>query len=280
MKRPPLIRFTGIIFIITSIIGIIFSLFSIAVIWNNKANAQTLIGDLLNIAKSSLDATQSGIDVVASTLESSETNLTTIQNSLTNLGVTFDSISPSLESSATMLEEDLTQTVLDMQTSLGSAATSAEIIDDTLALLASIQLLGADYAPDVPLHTSLEQVAANLESMPDSLETIGEGLTTTADSLALVQGDIDTLASDIGLFSEDLTAAQQVLDDYDLILQDLTKKVARFETNLPKIINVIAAGFTGFLSILCITQVSVLAHGLEFMRGEIKVYNLSNLDRK
>lgn len=280
MKPTLSTKILGTVLIVVSILGILFCLSLITATWMIKPDVQTTLTTLIQIAGDSLEATDSGILLLQSTLETSESNLNTVETSLVNLGVTIESISPSLKTTATMLGEDMTQTVVDTQTSLESAAISAEIIDDTLAVLATIPLLGADYQPDVPLHISLQQVADNLDDLPDSLETIEDSLNTTAESLNTVQGDIELLAEDINAFSEEISEAGVVLDEYARILDDLQTGLMTLETSLASYLTLLAAVLTGLFVFLLTAQVNILTNGLEYLRGDITVVKLSDLDRK
>ncbi len=105
--------------------------------------------------------------VMGNVIDLTKTNILTIETTIDNLDETLISVSDSLDTSAVLLGDDLRQTIMETQTALSSASTSAKIIDNTLVFLASVPFIGVEYQPDVPLHTSLEQVAANLDDIPE-----------------------------------------------------------------------------------------------------------------
>ncbi len=71
-------------------------------------------------------------------------DLILIQSSLDGLKSSLDSIADSLVTTSSLIGDDLNLTLTEVQTAVSSAAVSAEFIDDTLAFIAAIPLLGAD----------------------------------------------------------------------------------------------------------------------------------------
>ena len=280
MKESTSHRLLNIAFVVISGLGIIFSLVGITSIWVAKPRIQTSFLVLLSSSDSILSNTNEGLQVLDSTLDASKTNLDTIESTLTNLDETILSISSSLDSSATLIGDDLRLTVIDTQIALSSAATSAELIDNTLAILAAIPFVGADYQPDVPLHISLDQVAVSLEDVPDSLETIEDSLKDTADGLTVLKNDLGDLAGNIGDFEDDLSDAQIVLLEYVRIIEGLEQRSENFQRNLPLYMTLTSILLSGLLFWLGFAQVIILLQSIIHLRGERQIVNLADIRRE
>lgn len=280
MKESNSHRILNIAFVVISGLGIVFSLLGITSIWLAKPRIQDSLLVLFNSSDSILTNTNEGLQVLDSTLEVSKENLGTIELTLTNLDETLVNISTSLDSSATLVGDDLRLTVIDTQIALSSAASSAELIDNTLAIFAAIPFLGADYQPDVPLHISLGQVAESLDDVPDSLETIEESLKDTATGLNILKTDLADLAENISDFEEDLSDAQIVLLEYVRIIEDLERGSEKFQRNLPLYMTLISILFSGLMFWLGFAQVIILLRSITHLKGERQIVNLADISRE
>ena len=207
-------------------------------------------------------------------------NLVILQSSLDELSTALGDISSSIETSATLIGNDLQLTIINTQVALSSAATSAEIIDNTLAFIAAIPLLGADYQPDVPMHIGLEQVAAGLDEIPDTLETLEGNLNDTSSSLDVFSEDLTNLSENMDVFSSDLGEIQGTLDDYSTIVDHSLAKINAFQSHLSGYIWICCIFLSGVLLWLGVAQANVLMQGLALRNNELEVVNLADLTRE
>ena len=198
---------------------------------------------------------------------------------MNSLGASIDGISASLDTSSALIGDDLRLTVIDTQVALSSAATSAEIIDDTLVFLASIPLLGADYQPEVPLHISLTKVADSLEDVPQSLASLESNLNTTSSDLTTFSGDLAVLSESLGTFNEDLSDAQSILEDYDSIVSTALIKLENLQSRLGWYTIFTGLVVSGVLLWLGIAQFNVYLRGYDYVHHEEKTVSLSDLTR-
>ncbi|MCB2203043.1 hypothetical protein KQH56_03465 [bacterium] len=265
---------------ILAILGITFSLVGIAATWIVRPSVTRAIGESLGTLEDALDTTEGGIGTLRGTLEGTREDLTLLQSSLENIQTTAESTSISLESSANLVGDDLTLTITDSQTALNAAATSAALIDDTLAILASIPLLGLDYQPETSLHISLSQVASGLEDMPDELQEIETNLNDTAAGLGTFAEDLGALSDSLTHFNDDLEGAEGLLDRYDTILTNATGRLSTLQNRLTRLSIFTCSFLTGVLLWLGIAQVNVLLRGQEYVHHDVKVVNLSDLNRE
>lgn len=279
MKNPKKIRFLGMILLILSSLGILFAIVGITTLWIIRPRLLNGIGSLLDSFDATLATTDKGLDVLDGAVQDSITNLGVIDDSLENLGKTLDGVSASLESSATLVGDDLRLTIIGTQTALNSASTSAVIIDNTLKTIASIPLIGKDYQPDVPLHTSLEQVAGSLEDVPETLETIELSLKDTITGLDSLKTDLSTLRENIGNVEEDLESAQQVIDDYHDVIKKASIKLENFRAHFSTFLFLSMIILSGMLFWLAFAQLSVLIQGIKYWQGDQHLVNLADIQR-
>lgn len=280
MRNPTKLRILGIIFIILSSLGILFSLTGITSMWIIKPRIYAASITLIGSMDESLDTTEDVLLILDSVLENSKTSLGIIEETFRGLEDTIESTSTSLDSSAVLIGDDLRLTILDTQTALSSAASSAELIDNTLSILASIPLLGADYRPDVPLHISLAQVASSLEEIPESLEDMEQSLTDTAQGLDTLNENLSEITGNIGDFSGDLEDAQQVLIDYGEIIEMTKERNANLRNNMSLYLILLILFMSGILFWLGFAQVTILMQGLDYFKGEQRVVNLADIRRE
>ncbi len=270
----------GKILMILAAAGMLFSLAGIAATWVLRPGVRQNLTSTLNILHSSLITTSNAVEVLSGVIDNAKGDLGLTQSSLDALGSSIESISSSLETSSALIGDDLRLTVIQTQVALDSAATSAEIIDNTLVFLASIPLLGADYQPDVPLHISLSQVAANLNDVPDSLESLESNLNTASDDLNSFSEDLALLSGDLGTFNEDLSDAKSVLNDYDAVVSDALTKLESLQSNLGWYSIFMSLILSGVLLWLGIAQINVYLRGYDYVHHEEKTVSLSDLTRE
>lgn len=280
MKNPPRLQKLGLLLIILAGSGMVFSLVGITAAWIIRPNLQDGILDVIDILKGSLVTTDEGIQVLDQSIENAKSDVIILQDSLDELGTTLNDVSTSLETSAALIGNDLRLTVINTQIALSSAATSAKIIDDTLAFLAAIPIIGADYEPDVPLHISLEQIADDMDDVPDTLVTLEGNLNDTSASLSSFSEDLSTLSGDIDNISSDLGAIQNTLGDYGEILDKALDKINSLQNRLPGLILLGCIFLSGVLLWLGVAQAGVLMQGLALLNNELEVVNLADLTRE
>ena len=273
-------RTLGILLIIFSSLGLLTSLAGITVSWLVKPRLQQDILAITDSIQYTLTNTDKGLIVIDNALDNVNTNLGILVSTLDNLDGTFVGISSSLDSSADLVGDDLRQTIIDTQIALSSAATSAELIDRTLSVISRIPFLGADYQPEVPLHTSLGSVAGSMDEIPGTLETIESSLTTTSEGLELLNENLLELSGELGRFETDLEETQDVLNEYQVIIEDTQEQLWNFSETLPRNLTLFTIFITGLLFSLAVAQCVTLFQGIAFIEGEKRVVNLADIRRE
>lgn len=279
MKNRPGVRFLGLVFIILSSLGLLFSVGGIVITWAIKPEVQNGIYDYVDSLSHILTTTDESFYVMNDTIEDTKGNLVVITTTIENLDDTIEDISLSLISSASLVGGDMRLTLLDTQIALSSAASSSKIIDDTLSLLAAIPLLGADYRPEVPLHISLERVANSLEDIPEALESIDDKLNDTAVGINTLNSDLNEFANNIHDFEDNLSDAQAVLAEYLEITSELREQTIAFRDNSPRNLTILSIIITGGFFWLGVAQINVFMQGYIFLHGQQHVVNLADIQR-
>lgn len=270
----------GKILIVLSSLGLIFSIAGIIFSWVIKPGLQRSLLEISESIEDTLANTDQGLLVLDSALDNVNANLEVIVTTFDNLDGTLNGISSSMESSAVLVGDDLRQTLIETQTALSSAATSAELIDRTLSIIAAIPFLGAKYQPEVPLHTSLDSVASSMNDIPDSLETMEISLSDTSEGLILLNDNLSELSDDMSKFETDLEDAQDILVEYRRIIEDTESQVRTFNKNLPRNLTLGNLFLTGILFSLGVAQCITLFQGIAFVEGEKRVVNLADISRE
>lgn len=280
MKKPLGAKIIGIILVTFSILGILFSLSGIIAVWVIRPSFRNSGEEILTSLEDALVTSQEGFTIMDQAIDDLLLDFDIIEGSFEDLETTLDGVSGSLETSADLIGDDLKQTVIDTQTALNSAASSAELIDNTLSFLSRIPLLGVDYDPEVPLHISLDQVADNLEKFPPALETIESGINETTIGLGSLQTNLNDLSDQIQEFTDDLENAQVVLATFNDSIDVIITRVKSLNDNLGSYLTIASLFISGMLFWLGFSQLAVLNQGFVYMKGETIIVNLSDIQRK
>jgi methyl-accepting chemotaxis protein len=278
MKQKPGKNALGSLLTLIAIIGIFFSLFGIATTWYMKPRIQNSVFMLIDSLDQIMINTDAGLLVLGSALEGAADNLDIISATLENLNSTVDSISISLVSSADLIGGDLRLTIIDTQTALSSAASSAVLIDNTLRIIAALPLM-PDYRPDVPLSISLEQVSESMDDIPESFLNIEQYIRETDDGMLQLKTDVTQLANDIRTYENDLVDARAILTEYDLIIDDLREQLSYFRSYTATFLLIASILSTGGFFLLGIAQITTLQQAADYRKGETVTVNLSEIQR-
>jgi hypothetical protein len=177
-----------------------------------------------------------------------------------------------LDSLISLTSHDFPAAVDATQTSLASAQGSAQLIDNVLATLSSIPLLGLDrYAPEVPLHTALAEVSTSLDTLTPSLATINTSLEDGRTNLGVVEAELTKISETIKEISTTLGDAQTVIEQYITITKQFQVKVEAMQHAIPAWITTTCLILSFTLVWLIIAQMGLGMQGLEMLQGSRKV---------
>lgn len=272
-------RNLGQILISIALIGMIFSFFGIITTWYYKPKIEETMLGVLDSLEQTLSNSRNGLIVINDTMTVATENIEMITVLLENATNTLDNIAVSLTSSADLIGGDLRETIIDTQIALTSAAQSAGIIDNTLRLIASIPILGADYRPEVPLSTSLANVSESLMNVPEKFLEINQFIKETEGGLGELQTDISVFSAEIQSFEDSLTETQTLIAEYDLIFETMQEQFLGMRKQIPTFLLLASIFITGGFFFLGFSQIIIYDQGKTLRDGERVLLSLSELNQ-
>lgn len=265
MKRI-LTRIAGIALVSAGIAGLVFAIVGLVVLARVEQNVESTVMEQVRLLDRALAATAEGLVLAEDSLAQAGEAIGALESTLVGAGQTIGDAVPMVDSLAELLGEQLPATVETTQQTLRSVATSANLVDDALAVVTSIPFLGLErYNPEVPLHLGLEEVASSLDEIPASLGMGQEGLTSASGNLEGLQAELTTMAGSIRQTAMSLEGAQSVLTQYQEVVADLQTLVASVREGLPGWLRWLRLGLSLALVWLGVAQIGLITQGWELI---------------
>jgi hypothetical protein len=259
-------RIVGIALIIAGLAGLVFAIGGLFVLVQVEKNILSAAQEQVGLMDQALSATSNGLDVAEASLVQAVSTVKTLERTVAGVGNTVGSSVPAVDSVSTLVGVQLPATIETTQQTLESAAASAKTVDDLLAVMSAIPLLGvSQYNPDVPLSQGFQNVATSVEGIPDSLRSTQEQLITTNQNLAGLEGSFDTMASDIGQIATSIGHTQSVLEQYKGVIGQLQSSMSWISGALPSWVNWLRLGLSLLLVWLGIAQFALITQGWELV---------------
>lgn len=201
--------------------GIILSLIFILISLRLNAVIKSYLISAIDTIDTTLTTTTEGFDVIDNALIKAQESLVLISESIEDVSKSLDGLEPVIESTSTILGDDFSLIIVDVQTSIDSAAAGSQVIDNALSFLTSIPLVRLDYQPEVPLHVGLENLSKSLDDLPYSIEAIQSDLTKSAEDIGSISRSLGLLSEDLVLYDANLIEARGVVSQYEEIIDNL-----------------------------------------------------------
>jgi hypothetical protein len=182
------------------------------------------------------------------------------------MGQTISETCPAVGSVAKLVGEDLVSSVRAAQVTLRTTAQSARLVDDLLASLAQIPLLGVNYKPELPPSTSLERVAASLDGLPEAPSKLQTDLNATGGNLRRASDGFPALSGEIARLRTSLAGAEAVMAEYHAEVVRGQAAVERLRAALPEAVTALAVVITFLVYWLAVAEVREIAAGLAWLR--------------
>jgi hypothetical protein len=264
-------RIIGIVLIIGAVAGTLLSLTGLVELWRVKPVVAKSVVANLALVDQTLSTTQQALTIVGQVVQTTTVNVVALQATSTAVAQAIQDANPGLDSVISLTGKDLPATVTATQTSLASAQSSALVIDNVLAALTSIPFspVGA-YTPAVPLHTSLGQVSASLDTLKPALETINTSLVKDKTDINMVEAQLTQIADTTQGMSVSLTDAQTVIDQYIAVTTQLKANIETAQRDAPAWITAITSITSLALGWLVIAQLGLGMQGFDLVRGNQK----------
>ena len=257
-------KIIGYTFIVAAILGLIFSLAGIVLVWTVRTPLTKNLATSLELIDTTLEATSSGLTVAGDTITGAVTDLGSIENTVQTAGKGIDDSVPLVETLSTLLSEDLPQAINATQTGLGTMQQAAGTLESSLRLITSIPFLPIEpYNPEVSLTDSLADVSQTLEAIPESFSEMESTLNTTKGNLVMLTAQVNIIARNISELKNSLYEIQHIFDQYQEVISKLQEKLNSFQENLELGITITAWIFTIIFIWLGIAQVGLFTQGLE-----------------
>ncbi|HUF37513.1 MAG TPA: hypothetical protein VMN57_03230, partial [Anaerolineales bacterium] len=255
------------IYLLAAVTGILFCLRGIIVTWRTRPELTRAATENLALLEGTIDATRDGLDVVDQVLLTTSADLDLVHTSVHTLTLAIRDTNIILGSLATLTGTDLPASVEAAQTSLASAQTSALLIDNLLASLASIPFLGmGNYEPEVPLNVALGDLSASLDPLAPSLENVSEGLEGASTNLEAIELQLQSVRTTGEEINSALADAQIVIREYRDLLAGFKTQAASARLAAPDWITSAAWTITLLLGSLLFALVELAERGLELVR--------------
>lgn len=258
-------RFVGFLVVLASILGLVGSVVGLAATWRYKPKAAADLQANVVLFDDVLTTTAEGLSVANQSLTTTVASIDALEGTVQATAGTLEVTTPVIATLTSITQDDLPNALEAAQTSLDSAQESAQVIDSVMSALASLPLLNIDYDPEVPLSESLQNVSDSLDPLPESLLTIQTSLEEAEDNLVIIQADIETIAVNISEISASLVEAQQVVEDYQVVVDDLVSRTDRMQANLPAWLDIAAWVLTFIFVWAIIMQIGMLVVGIDLL---------------
>lgn len=262
---------TGFSFSLAAALGIIVSILGIVFVWRQVPGTTERLVDTAIFAQRALDSTENLLVVVDSTLAEAEDNIALIADAARDVAETLEQTSTITTTVADAVGDEFTSVVDKTQTALGALESSAKLVDDTLSFISSIPLLGAKYSNKTPLYSSVVEINESLDEMPKTLQTLQDNLDSTAEAFTVLNDSVGVLADSVAEIKTSLADAGEVVNEYQVLVDEAQLKTANAIEKLPRWVRWTAIGLTVLLVWLIVIQAGLLMFGTEiagFKRGQ------------
>ncbi len=263
-------RIMGIVLITVGAISLAASLAGLFAIWTVHQPATDAALAALNLFGDTLDTTNDALKVTTDSLQSASDTVATLERTSLTAAQTMSTTRTTLGALSILVGNDLPSAIESSRTALKSAQSSAVVVDNVLTALSRAPLINIQYNPAVPLNVALGDVAKSLDNLPPTFSTIDRNLNDTAASLDQVVTSLDALPRTTQQAQRDIADAQQVVARYKGEVGRLQDQIRSIRASLPAALTAITVGLTFVVFWLGMTQIQVLAKGLDLLRGDHK----------
>ncbi len=264
-------KIIGITVIIAAIAGLIICIGGIIGVWMAREPVATSLTNTLELLNATLQATSDGLTVADQSLSQAADTVKALENTIRTMAKAVEETVPMMESITSLMDTSLPEAIQATQSALTSAQSSARSVESALTLMTSIPFLPIKpYQPEVPLADTLGEVAASLDPIPQSFTAMEDSMKSSKGNVIMLSAQINIIADNVSELSTNLANAQQVLEQYHLVIDTVQNKVAIALENLPLFLNGVAILVTIILVWLGLTQVGLLYQGFEMVGSEGK----------
>jgi len=258
----------GVLLIAAGAAGLVFSILGVVFLARAEQRIGPVLQEQVDLTARTLDTTAEGLEVAEDSLTQAIALVASIETTVAGAGRAIGQTVPMVESISLLLNEKLPATLGATKEALKSVASSAKIVDDVLAVITSIPLVGIErYNPDVPLHQGLENVVDSLGEIPTPLGGAQQGISDTEENMDQIEEDLTLIAEDVGRTTATLQEARTVVRDYQTVVADWTETVTTVQEALPGWLRWLRRNLSLVMLFLAAAQVGPLSRGWALVRG-------------
>jgi hypothetical protein len=265
-------RLIGVLFVAAAVAGAIFSLLGLIEIWRYRPVVMRTVTDSLALFDQTLNTTQEGLTIVGQVVQTTAEDVASLQTTTQALATAIHATNPMVDSLINLTGHTFPETVGATQTSLASAQSSAQLIDNVLAALTSIPFSPVKaYKPEVPLHTALAEVSTSLDTLPPSLASIKTSLEDGKTNLGALETELNKISATTQGISLALVSAQTVIDQYKATTTQLKLRVEGIQIHAAAWVTTCAWMLSFMLAWWLIVQLGLGMQGFNLLRGQREV---------
>jgi methyl-accepting chemotaxis protein len=264
-------RLAGLLLVLGAVLGTLLAVGGLFLVWDAEPSVSGALTETIDLLDATLVTTSETLELVNGTLLRMKDDLSGIRLSLADASRSMQATADVTDSVADLIGDDFSMVVTETQQSLLTVQNSAQMIDNTLSLIARIPLIGPSlsggYRLDMPLGTSIQEVSKSLEPVPGSLKDVQSGLKQTSRNFELMKDDLNDLIVTIDGIEASLADAETKMTDYQVLFSRSQERLETARTSAPGFVRNALLAITVFFVWLLIAQVAMLLQGVGMMLG-------------
>ena len=233
----------------------------------------------LALTSQSLGTVQETLRLAQTAASQANDGLDTVEHTIIDLSHTISQTRPLLDEVAQVVSHDVPDSLDTLETTVPDIAQAAAIVDDTLKTLSDLRFeqtifgfsinfdLGIEYAPQVSLEASMNQLGDSLEGIAPRLRGMEVHIETTDSNLETISQDMMAISRDLEVINSSVAQVAPLLDDYVRLVNEANDAVEQTRANLSRQLDAAKWVAIGMMVWLGLTQVAPLYLGGELITG-------------
>ncbi len=233
-------RLTAAFMYFGSIVGLLFSIAIIALVFPARAKLVVGLDEGLTLTLKGLTTTSDILTTIGDTLDKVDDSLTVLVDSTRDASESLKTTSEMATSIAGLVGDSFTAVIDKTQSSLVTAGRTARLVDDTLAIITAIPIIGTRYEPENTLEDSINGISSSLDPMTTNLGEVRDDLQQTAEDLGGIRTSLNTLADGLEDILGSVEDTQKSTQEYITTVNSLTDKVEFVQKNFRTWLTILA----------------------------------------
>lgn len=260
----PVRRALGAGLVTAGIAGLVACLIVTLIAFRLIGDVQSTVITSAELADEALIATADGLSVANASLDEAVAITANLETTLFGVTQAISDTIPTINTVGSIVGNELPATIDSVNTALGSAQATAQVVDRTLSSLGRLGVF--NYNPEVQLSTAIGDVRSSLEPLTPALVTIQRDLNTSTVNLQTINNDVAQMAVSFNRLGDNVREAQQVIVTYQVVVAGLQNETELIREQLPGWFN--AARWTSALLafVLALSQLAAIALGWDWLQ--------------